>query len=804
MKPVALILVLLLTSTTYLFSQHTVKGRIVDHNNSGITYANVLLLSPIDSSLVKGAVTDGKGYYSLSGIKKGQYMIQSYMIGYGKSFSKVFNLSSDAQLSMQDIILAEDAAQLDEVVVQADKPLYEMEMGKMVINVTSSITSTGQSAIDVLEKSPGVNVNRQNNTFALGGKNGVIVLMNGKRSRMPIEAVYQLLSSLNAGDIEKIEIMTVPPAKYDADGDAGFINIVMKKGSAVGTNGTAMVNAGYGSGPRGGTSLNLSHQQKKFGIYGNYSFNYNERQILWNNYRENSTETESSISSTEADRYAIRPSHNYSLGFDYYLGKKTVISALMSGYNNGLDRDTFTNSNFNYSISPDTLIQLHIVEEDTWKHLMGNINIQHTFDNGQVINANLDYLTYQNFNLQTYENDYYDDQGNIIDSEENRLTKKTPIDIWVAKLDHSININDNIQVETGIKGTFSKLVNDVLFETNENDIWLPGDAFTSYADLTEDVLAAYTSLNAKFSDKTSMKAGLRVEQTKTYLSTVDEAGVVDRNYVDFFPSVFVSHKINKDNLIQLSYGRRITRPSFNEMAPWIIFLDPYTYFSGNANILPTYTNSFKTEYSYKSVLLSLQYSHDQDVILRFQPTLDPETNVMVFAADNIDRRETISTNFSFPIHVNDWWEMQNNFSGNWQLIATDNEGTPYERSQFGFQVNSTQTFKLPHSFVMELSGFYVSPSINGYFNWLSRGFVNLGVQKSFDKAGTLRLACNDIFETAQYRWQTTDDAEFDFKGNYKYDKRVYTVTYTYKFGNSKAKKRKRSVGSAEEMRRVNN
>jgi hypothetical protein len=234
-------------------------------------------------------------------------------------------------------------------------------------------------------------------------------------------------------------------------------------------------------------------------------------------------------------------------------------------------------------------------------------------------------------------------------------------------------------------------------------------------------------------------------------------------------------------------------------------MDPYTYTGGNENILPTYTHSVKGDYSYKNFIMSMQYSHDENVIFWFQPEYDPETNVMVLRTGNVDRRETVSTTITLPFQVTDWWEMQNNLSGNWQRIVTQLENEQYQRDQSGFQINSSHTFKLPKNFALELSGFYISPTINGYFNWLARGFVNLGIQKEFNNNGVLRFACNDIFETTQYRWDSKNETNFEFTGNIKFDKRVFILTYTQKFGNTKIKgARRRSVGSEAERRRVTN
>ncbi|MDF9798512.1 hypothetical protein OKW21_003775 [Catalinimonas alkaloidigena] len=788
------------------YSQSSIRGSIYNDQQNGLAYANVLLRNQADSVLIKGAVSDENGHFSLVDVPNGNYFIEYYMIGYTKTYSNPLKIQKKDQLSVGIITLAEDTQELDEVVIKATKPLYEMKMGKMVINVQSSITSAGLSAIDILERSPGVFVNRQNNVFSINSKDGVIVLMNGKRSRMPMEAVYQMLAGMNAGDIEKIEIMTVPPAKYDADGDAGFINIIMKKGNGVaGTHGTFTGSLGHSSGKLANTSINLNHQGRRLSVYANYSLNYTEQLQRWRNRRESENETESVSALNISNRNTERRAHNYQFGFDYLLGTNTIFSGLMSGYSNRFQMEALTYSSFVYAQSTDTLVDLIMLETNQWKHLMGNINLQHTFSQGQVLNANLDYLTYNNANPSHYSNEFYTAEGSFVREEENRISKDTPIDIWVAKIDYSMNIGSSITLESGIKGTFSHLINDVAFEEKEERNWIKEPAYSSNADLTEDILAAFSSLKIDIDDATTLQAGLRYEHTKTYLESLGEGELIARNYGNLFPSLFVSRKLSKDHVLQFSYGRRITRPTFNEMAPFVVFLDPYTFFSGNANILPTFTHNLKADYAYKSFMFSLQYSMDKNVIMRFQPQIDQETNMLIFVSDNIDRRNTFAVTFTLPFPLTPWWEVENNLTANWQMIDTELNGEYYQRAQKGFQANTTHTFQLPAKFTLELAGNYSSPVINGYFNWLARGFVNLGIQKKFNNNGSLRFSCNDIFETTQFRWKTHDSAAFVLDGRMKFDKRQFIITYTQKFGNNKVKgARQRAGASAEEQHRVTN
>lgn len=800
---VIILALLIFTISTKGVCQSDIYGRISDVDSNGIAYANVLLLNGLDSVLVKGAVADESGHFVFADIARGTYRIECSRVGYSKFYSPSIMISDGGKVTLRPIILFLN--ELEEVTVKATRPLYEMEMGKMVINVQSSITSAGLSVMDVLERSPGIMVNRQNNSFSLGGKEGVVVLMNGKRSRMPMEALYQMLSGLNAGNVEKIEIMTIPPARYDSDGDAGFINLVMQRSSeTVGTHARLTAGLSHGTDPHGNLSLNLNHQGDKLNWFANYSFNAIVQDQEWESYRESSNERESLSTTNNADRNVERIAHNYQAGFDYSVSEQLVLGGLISGYSSLFKLDAPTVASFDYSMSPDTLISLTMNERNQWEHKMGNVNFRYSFKN-QVFNANLDYLTYNNMAPSGYSNSYYSGSGLFIRDEENRIAKNTPIKIWVAKVDHSLLIGKSSILESGIKGTFSDLINEVSYETKLGDSWVGNPTLSNYSVLIEDILAVFSSIKIEPDSNTVINAGIRYEHTLTNLETVEDGRVVDRNYGEFFPSLFLSRKINQNHGVQFSYGRRITRPTFNQMAPYVIFLDPYTFFAGNVNIIPTFTHTIKSDYSFKSLMFSLQYSYDKDLILRHQPHMTSGSNTLVFISDNVDRRNTIAASVSFPFKVMEWWELQNNLTVNMQSVDSELNGEVYQAKQNGFQFNMTQTFMLPKDYVLELAGNYTSRVINGYFNWTPTGFVNLGLQKEFNYGGILRVSCTDIFETHQLRWKSYDNTNIYIKGRMKFDSRTFALTYTHEFGNRKIKgTRNRSVGSQEEQKRVTN
>jgi hypothetical protein len=798
--------VLLFLFVSQGFTQGIIQGKVHDAQAKEMSFANVLLWNKPDSSMVKGVVSDESGNYIFTEIPKGEYYVEVHILGYAKTHSPVFSFLGTEKNNLATIILVQEDQNLEEVTVVATRPFFELEQGKMVVNVANSISAAGLSVIDVLDRSPGVMVNRQSNSLSVLGKNGVVILMNGHRFRMPMEAAYQMLAGLNSSDVEKIEIITVPPANYDADGDAGFINIVMKKDNdMIGTNGILTIGQGYGSGYNGNMSFSLNHQGPKFSWFGILSATYLDQVQEWEAFRGNNNGFEDIGIETFTDRFATRQAINYQAGFDYKLTTNTIISGLVSGYNNRWDLTAPNVTKSNYSISPDTLFRMTTVEVNKWSHIMGNINLQHTFQNGQVISTNVDYLTYKNSNPSLYTIMNYNESNDLISSEEFRITKDTPIDLWVTDLNHSMKIGKSVAVESGVRATFSKFTNTVAFEEKLGSDWIFDPDFSSDGLLNEDILAAFSSAKIEFDDKTTLNAGVRYENTKTNLTTVSGEKIVERHYGDFFPTAFLSRKINADNMIQVSYGRRITRPTFNEMAPFVMFSDPFSFFAGNENILPTYTNTFKTDYSYKSLIFFVQYSMDKNLIARFQPTLDEETNTVFLRTENLDQRQTVAMMVAFPLKITSWWETQNNFTANYQRVNSEQNGEIYEVDQKGLQVVLTNTFTLPKKYTIELMGNYNSPTINGYFNWLSRGFVNLGIQKDFEKSGVLRISCNDIFETSQLRWRSFEGADLEFSGRLKFEKRVFMATYTYKFGNSKIQgTRNRKVGSQEEQRRVTN
>jgi hypothetical protein len=435
---------------------------------------------------------------------------------------------------------------------------------------------------------------------------------------------------------------------------------------------------------------------------------------------------------------------------------------------------------------------------------MGNINLQHNFNDAHQISLDADYLKYRDENPNTYGLTYVDSQGNVLSQQNFRSGKITPLEIAVAKADYTGSLGDHIKIGSGVKAVVSSFTNDVAVEEQTGGQWTRNPTFTSKSDLNESIYAAYASVDYQIDEKTGLKFGLRYEYTDSNLGTEEQDNIVDREFGSWFPSMFFSREINQNNSFNLSYSKRITRPTFSQMAPFVIFFDPNTFFSGNAAIQPAISNAVKFDYRHKTMLLSLQYTHEDSTIVRFQDRVDPETNTQIIESSNLKNRKTFAVTLAIPAYVTNWWEMQNNFIYLNQEVNSWYDGSPVNLKQNNFRMNSVQSFKLSKSWTFELSGFYQSKAIWGTAVLDAFGGVNAGLEKKFgDKWGTLRLAVNDIFNTIKYSGGTViPGQDFETYGTYDFSRTTVKLVYSRNFGNNKLKTRKRSTGSDEERRRV--
>jgi hypothetical protein len=785
-------------------AQVHLSGVVLDKSKKPLTGVNVLLLRSQDSALQKGVITDETGAYSLLKIKPGTYLLSFSAAGFEKSYSPVISLEEGEERNIGTQVLSEASQQMADVTVTAKKPLFEQKIDRMVVNVEGNITTAGSNILDILERSPGVVVDRQNNSISLSGKNGVVVMINGKINRMPISAVLQMLAGMSAGNIEKIELITTPPAGLDAEGNAGYINIVLKVNDQFGTNGSYSLSIGYGNREMPQFSINFNHRQGKVNVYGDYSFSRLHREMDWPFYHRISNGGTIWESATFTARNTYQRNHNLRLGMDYQLSKRSVLGLLFTGYNNKWSMDALNLGYTSINGHKDTILQIKNVETNLWTNYGVNLNFQHSFSEGEKIAYNFDYLHYRDDNPVSYLSDYSDGNNQFVYQKQTRSGKITPISFWVNAFDYNRRLGKRVNLETGLKSTISKFQNDVGIDRLEGGSWISDPALSAKYELKEDIEAAYASINANPDGKTEIKAGLRYEYTNSNLGSDSLKNIVDRHYGNLFPSIFLSRKFGDNNNLSLAYSRRITRPTFNDMAPFTIFIDPTTFFSGNPALQPSLTDAIKMNYSYKKLILSLSYSYEKSPIANFNPTVDSITKIETLSSANLQNNKVVSAVLTLPLSPRPWWNIVLNVTGVWSETNAIYNLTPLRIDQENININMTQSFKLPGDYSMDLTGFYQSPTFLGIYALKAIGSLDVGVRKKLGK-GNLRLAYTNILNTMTYRlYVDKPDLNLVLKADISFLWPAVHLTYTRNFGKDNLKaNRDRSTGAEDEKGRVN-
>ncbi|MFC3199672.1 TonB-dependent receptor domain-containing protein [Parapedobacter deserti] len=793
-----------LWGATAYAQEGAITGKVVDEQNKPLDLATVHLLDARDSSVAKTAFADGEGRFTFANVPQGSYFVSAVLVGHQDATSAVVRItaSESTPKDLGTLMLRNANTVLAEVAVTApQRPLVERKPDMLVVNVENSTLAAGNTAMDILERSPGVTVDKDDN-ISLMGKQGVTVMIDGKQTYLSAEQLANLLRSTDGNSIKSIELITTPSSKYDAAGTAGMINIVLKKNRMAGTNGTLTMGTGYGVGHKANTSVNLNHKVGRINAFGNYSYmdNRGGNDIdIFRSIVQGADHTDFQ-QHTNFDRR--NRSHNYRAGVDYSTSDRNVLGVMLSGYASGNDNDNSSNTLIGRAIaSPDSSLTTSSIFDGNHGSFAVNLSNQFTIDsNGRKLVADVDVSRFSNHNTANYNNTFYLPSGALKGEPLlSRSDMPTIIDIRVAKVDYTHPFGKGHKLETGLKYSNVASDNDMRFENQQNGAWLNDAGRTNHFLYEEQVAAAYVNYSTQLG-KWGVQAGLRSEYTVSDGNSVTMANRIQRDYIDFFPSVFVNYNISDKHQTGISYSKRINRPNYGNLNPFQYFLDQYTSEQGNPYLKPEYTHAVDFSYTLmQRYHLSTGYSRTNDVIAESM-NQDAETKQTWVTRDNLAKQEIWFANLNVPVKIAKFWNTNTNLNSFYMGFEGPLNGQLLKQGQFAWRVRNNHTVNILATLTAEASVNYQSSLIYSVYRIGAQWSIDAGLNKSlYNKKANLKLSVSDIFDTRM------QDVRTRFGGlhaviNQKNETRVARLTFTYNFGNMKNGSRRIDTQSEEKSR----
>lgn len=809
---------------TSLFAQSKIgkiTGTVSDENQKALDGATVSLLRAKDGGLVKVAVSSKTGAYEFEKIATGEYVIAVTMTGYVKKSTEKFSLTAQSpSITLNPLQLTLAPKALGEVTVTGRKPLIENKIDRTVVNVDAAPTNAGATALEVLEKSPGISVDNDGN-ISLKGKQGVIVMMDGKPTYLSAADLANVLRNMPASGLDQIEIMTNPPAKYDASGNSGIINIKTKKSKNEGLNGSFTTAGTLGIYERGNStltpfrsseSLNMNYRKGKINLFGNINYNYNEnksdlnltRRLYADNGELDVTTQQNSIFNGRNNNYTVK------VGLDFFKNKKTTWGIVLNGFSfAGRPHNVNSQTLIRPDGSTESILESVSSTKLNFSNYSGNINYKHIFDTtGQEITVDLDYVGYNNQSKSLLVTDTYDAPGGP-KTGHFELKGDIPgvIDIYSIKSDYTKPLKGGMRFDAGFKLSYVQNDNEVVYSRAVGTDWIKDEARSNHFIYKENINAAYVSLNKQWK-KFSMQTGLRVENTVSRGNQVSIDSSFKRNYTSLFPTIYLNYKLNKLHTLTISYGRRINRPNYQDLNPFRWFLDSLTFRQGNPYLLPQYSDNFELRHSFKNGLTTvLNYTKTNDVLSQI---LKQEGRTTFLTPDNVAQFENIGLGITAPVKVARWWNSNifiNVFNNHYTGVVYNSNTKVNETVDLdytSFMVNVSNNFIFQKGWSAEISGWYRAKGVDGLTIAEPMYFMTLGAQKNnlLKGKGTLRFNFRDPFHWQKFQGHTKY-ANVDVEVRNRWTNRTFTVSFSYRFGKSTvAQARKRTTGTSEEESRA--
>lgn len=787
---VAFIITILLFNDLSAQTTATVKGKIIDSlSSSPLPASTVQFFESSQKKWIAGKTADNSGNF-LSELPSGRYFVVIEHTGYISFTSKEFVLSpSNPHYEIGTIRLASTATILHEVTVQAEKSFMQLELDKRIFTVGKDLANAGGSASDILTNIPSVSVDGEGNV-KLRGSDNVRILIDGKPSGLVSFKGSGGLQQLPASLIDKVEIITNPSARYEAEGNAGILNIILKKDKRQGFNGSFELITGYY--PNFGAAVNLNYRHKKINFFINAGIAYRNLPGSGSLYQEvYGTDTTFILQQKNKNRIEGLNT-NIRGGLDYYFTEKSVLTASYLFRRSDATRtNDIRYEDYFFDLSNyQGLTTRHQYEKEHEPNSEYTVNYKRTFEKkDHELSATIKYIDNWESSRQTFTQNFFDPAGSEDPSKS--VIQKSPNDEyekhWLFQLDYIQPIGEEGKFETGIRSSFRDMTNDFLVtEKNAAGDYIPLPGLDNVFVYNENIHAAYGILGNK-SKKISYQAGLRAEWTdvKTVLQKTND--VNPRSYVNFFPSAHFTYDVTEDNAIQVSYSRRVRRPFYNDLSPYMTYSDSRNFYSGNPDLDPEFSNvgelGYLMNFEKGSLFSGIYYRNTKGKIDRIR-RVDDDGNSTT-KPENLKLENAWGAEFTGSWTAASWWKIDMNVNLFHAHIDGSNILPYYTASTFSWFARQTSRFTLPHDMEMQVRGNYEAAQKTAQGRRKAVYYIDFSMNKDVLKGnGTINLNVLDIFNSRKYRSISTGP-NFFTEGNSQYRQRQVNLTFNYRIKQSK-------------------
>lgn len=786
---------------TNAFAQIT--GTLKDVKGTALPYANVAVIKLPDSTGVTGTMTNEDGEFVIQTPAPGSYLLRIRTIGYTQLHTAAFRVGDGAfKKDFGVLLLKEDAGVLREVTVKANRPAITVESDKMVVNVAGTALAAGSTAFEVLEKAPGVFVDQDGN-IQLNGKAGANVMVDGRLTYFSGKELQSFLEAMSAENIKEIEVISNPSAKYEAAGSSGIINIKLKQNTHLGMNGS--LNAGYQYNGASGYAAGVNLNYKAGNWNSSVSLDMAERPRL----REGVMIREFHADGADArfhqlrDEAVIMQTPALRLGTDYDLNPRHSLGAVMNLSLSTMDRAFYSGTDMNdRKKGKHTFVEAGNFNDNRNTNNSFNLHYNGRLDTaGTNLALSLDYIQLRNKANARYENHYKNLTDNTVTDELLRTYNPGYYHIYSANADYSMRIWRKARLEAGLKASHVVSDNDLNFYEVQAEQEELDPSRSNHYRYSESILAGYISLNSSLSEKWKLQAGLRGEQTLGK-GKPEASEAIRKRYLNLFPSVFLTQQVSQQYQVTYSYSRRIDRPNYRSLNPFIFYQDPYSWAEGNPDLRPQFTSVFQVnQLLHNTYSLQLGYAYTKDFFAEV-PEQNSEDNTTVYKERNIDKAENYSATLIAPVRLLSGWDVSNNMVAGYQKNKILLKEEEIQNSQLYWMLQSTHNVLLPWGLQLQATAGYNSPSNHGVYQFKRQWWLDAGLKRSFMKDKLdVTLGATDIFRTRDMRGDASYNGDvFRFVNYFMVRSIKLNLRYNFQHGQN-FKARNRSI-KLEELNRA--